>query len=74
MKKREIAKRMATQAGVSQGEAADRLDRMVGQILSNARQGKETPLPGLGKFTQGPEGQVVFQPEGGKRRDPHSRR
>lgn len=66
MKKPDIAKRLARQTGVSEAEAADRLDRMVGRILSNLRQGKETPLPGLGKFTHDAHGKVVFQPEGGK--------
>jgi nucleoid DNA-binding protein len=69
MKKPEIAKRMARQSGVSQGEAADRLDRMVQQILTNLRNGKETPLPGLGKFTHGPDGKIAFEPEGDKPRD-----
>jgi nucleoid DNA-binding protein len=68
MKKREIAKRMATQSGVSEGEAADRLDTVVQQILSNLRKGKETPLPGLGKFTHGPDGRIAFEPEKGTRR------
>jgi nucleoid DNA-binding protein len=63
MKKSEIAQRMATQSGVSQGEAADRLDRMVRKILSNLRKGRETPLPGLGKFTHGPDGKIAFVPE-----------
>jgi nucleoid DNA-binding protein len=69
MKKPEIAKRIARQAGVSPGEAADRLDGMVQQILSNLRKGKETPLPGLGKFTHGPDGKIAFEPEEGKPRD-----
>jgi nucleoid DNA-binding protein len=69
MKRPEIAKRMATQSGVSEGEAADRLDRMVQQILSNLRKGKETPLPGLGKFTHGPDGKIAFEPEGGSGSD-----
>ena len=50
MKKPEIAKRMARQSGVSQAEAADRLDQVVHRILSNLRKGKETDVPGLGKF------------------------
>jgi nucleoid DNA-binding protein len=69
MKKSEIAQRIATQSGVTEGEAADRLDRMVRQILSNLRKGRETPLPGLGKFTHGPDGKIAFVPEGGKGRD-----
>jgi len=73
MKKREIARRLASQSGVSQGEAADRLDRIVDQILANLRKGKETPLPGLGKFTTGPDGKVAFEPEGANTGDtqPH---
>ena len=69
MKKPEIAKRMARQSGVSEAEAADHLDRMVHHILLNLRKGKETPLPGLGKFTHGPDGEIRFEPEGGKPRD-----
>ncbi|SPE41788.1 hypothetical protein SBA3_4600010 [Candidatus Sulfopaludibacter sp. SbA3] len=67
MKKPDIAKRMARQAGVSPGEAADRLDRVVRDILSNLRKGKETAWPGLGRFTPGPDGQVAFQREPGGR-------
>jgi nucleoid DNA-binding protein len=68
MKKPDIAKRMARQSGVSEAEAADRLDRVVHQILSNVRKGKEASLPGLGRFKQGPDGKVVFEREGGRRR------
>jgi nucleoid DNA-binding protein len=69
MKKPESAKPMARQAAVSPAEAADRLDRVVHQILSNLRRGKEVPLPGLGKFTHGPDGKVRFEREGGDPRD-----
>ena len=68
MKKSDIAKRMARQAGVSEAEAADRLDHVVRQILSRLRQGKEASLPGLGTFTQSPDGKVAFERQGGKRR------
>ena len=68
MKKPDIAKRMARQAGVSEAEAADRLDRVVHQILRNLRQGKAASLPGLGKFRPRPDGGVAFEPQGGKRR------
>ncbi|HKA01143.1 MAG TPA: hypothetical protein VKE70_31740 [Candidatus Solibacter sp.] len=39
MKKPEIAKDIARQAGVSEGEAADRLDRVVQDTLSKLRDG-----------------------------------
>jgi nucleoid DNA-binding protein len=67
MKKPDIAKRMARQLGVSEGEAADRLDRVVHQILRKLRRGKDAPLPGLGRFRQGPDGKVSFEREGGGR-------
>ena len=63
MKKAEIAKRMARRSGVSEAEAADRLDRVVHQILSKLRDGKEAPLPGFGKFIVGTDGKVNFQRE-----------
>jgi nucleoid DNA-binding protein len=67
MKKPDIAKRIARQSRVSEAEAADRLDRMIHQILSNLRKGRETPLPGLGKLTRGPDGKLAFELEGRKR-------
>ncbi|HZT30208.1 MAG TPA: HU family DNA-binding protein [Bryobacteraceae bacterium] len=51
MKKPELARRLARQSGVSKAEAADQLDRVVHQILSNLRKGQPAALPGLGMFT-----------------------
>jgi nucleoid DNA-binding protein len=68
MRKAEIAKRMARSAGVSEAEAADRLDRVVRQILENLRRGRPALLPGLGEFRTGPDGLVSFEPRGEKRR------
>jgi len=63
MKKPEIAKRLARQSGETQGEAADRLDRVVRQIVSKLRRGEEAPLPGLGRFKVGEDGRVSFERE-----------
>jgi nucleoid DNA-binding protein len=63
MKKPEIAKGMARQAGVTEGEAADRVDRVVRQVLSRLRKGQDTELPGLGRFTHGPDGRLAFERE-----------
>ena len=68
MKKPDIAKRIARQTGLSEAEAADRLDHVVHQILRKLRQGKEASLPGLGTFTPRPGGKVAFQRQGGKGR------
>jgi len=69
MKKPEIAKRLARRSGVSEAEAADRLDHLVHQILSKLRKGKEAPLPGFGKFTVGTDGKVNFQRDAEGRRE-----
>ena len=61
MKKPELARRLARQAGVSNAEAADQLDRVVHQILRGLREGKSVPLPGLGRFRPGPPWE--FEPE-----------
>ena len=63
MKKPEIAKRLARQAGVSSAEAADQLDRVVHEILAKLRAGQSAPLPGLGRFTPGPKGAFQFEKE-----------
>lgn len=64
MKKREIANQLARKSGVSPAEAADRLDYIVHQILTQLREGKEAPLPGFGTFALGPDGEVTFEPAG----------
>ena len=69
MKKPEIARRMARQSGVTRGEAADRLDHVVREILGGLRQGKPARLPGLGSFRTGPDGRLIFQREPRKRLD-----
>jgi nucleoid DNA-binding protein len=64
MRKAEIAKKMARAAGVSEAEAADRLDRVVRQILESLRRGRPASLPGLGEFRTGSDGKVAFEPRG----------
>ena len=68
MKKPDIAKMMARQSGGTPGEAADRLDSLVLDILGALRAGKPARLPGLGCFRPGAGGRLAFQRERGKRR------
>ena len=63
MKKPDIARRLARRSGVSTAEAADRLDRMVSQILENIRKGREVSLPGLGHFVRNANGTLVCVPQ-----------
>jgi len=67
MKKQEIAKQIARQSGVTQGEAADRLDRVVLEILERLREGKSAHFPGMGHFRSGTDGKVAFRREKGRR-------
>ena len=69
MKKPDIAKRMARESGLSEAEAADRLDRVVHQILSNLRRGRSSPFPGLGKFTTAANGAIRFEADPERRHD-----
>jgi nucleoid DNA-binding protein len=68
MKKPELAKGLALESGLTEAEAADRLDRVVNDIIARLRRGQPAPLPGLGKFTEGAGGKLTFQREGRKRR------
>lgn len=56
-----MAKRIAKQSGVSPAEAADRLDRVVHEIVSRLRKGEAAQLPGLGKFTPGRRWEFKFE-------------
>ncbi|HXK04154.1 MAG TPA: HU family DNA-binding protein [Verrucomicrobiae bacterium] len=68
MKKPEIVRRLARQTGVSEAEAADRLDRVVHQIVTGLRNGRAPSLPGLGRFRTGADGKLKFDRRGGKSR------
>ena len=63
MRKPEIARRLARQSKSSVGEAADRLDRMVGDLLRKLKRGEAARLPGVGAFTRDADGGLAFQPE-----------
>lgn len=69
MRKPDIAKQLARRSRVSQGEAADRLDVVLQEIIADLRKGREPALPGLGKFKTGANGHISFEPEARKRHD-----
>ena len=68
MKKLEIAKGLAEASGLTEAEAADRLDRVVNDILARLRRGERAALAGLGSFTGKPGGKIAFRRDGGRRR------
>jgi nucleoid DNA-binding protein len=55
MKKSDLIRKMARQNGGDRGDAADRMDRAVTQILRTLRRGQRARLPGLGIITPGKE-------------------
>jgi hypothetical protein len=69
MKKSDIAKRMARQSKTSVGQAADSVDRLVQEIVAGLRHGQAANLPGLGKLSVKPNGDLSFDREGTHRRD-----
>ena len=71
MKKLDLAKMLARQSGISTSAAADRLDRLVSDIVKSLRRGEAANLPGLGKFRPGPVTHFVFE---GARRTPRKRK
>ena len=62
MKKQDIALRLARRARLSRAAAADRLDRLVHDILSELKRGNPVSLPGLGTFTPGKRLNFEFNP------------
>ena len=69
MRKAEIARRWARRSDSSVAEAADCLDRVVHSLLRSLRHGKDARVPGLGTFSPGKDGRVVFQREDAKPRE-----
>ena len=68
MKKKQIAKRLAKRSGISSAQAADQLDRVVHEILSQLRGGRAAPLPGLGTFLPGAKWEFQFEKKKGPRK------
>jgi nucleoid DNA-binding protein len=68
MRKSELANRLAKQAGVSTAEAADQLNHVVSQIISNLKKGQTAQLPGLGEFMPGSKWNFKFDRKGLARR------
>lgn len=69
MRKTQLTTRLARESGVTKAEAADQLDRVVHQIVTNLRKGRSAALPGLGKFKPGEKWQFEFdkgKPDAGR--------
>jgi nucleoid DNA-binding protein len=67
MKKLDITQRLARRARLPRAVAADRLDRLIHDILIELKRGNPVSLPGLGTFTPGKK--VNFQFDAQKAKD-----
>jgi hypothetical protein len=67
VKKQELAKGLAAESGLTEAEAADRLDGVVHEIVTKLKKGRPAALPGLGCFSKGRDGVVSFVRERGRR-------
>ncbi len=57
-----MARQLARDTGVSRGEAADQIDRLVTDVLKQLRSGHSADLPGFGQFAVNETGQIEFSP------------
>jgi nucleoid DNA-binding protein len=75
MKKQDLAARLARKARTSKAVAADRLDRIVHDIIAELKKGNPVALPGLGTFTPGKKLDFQFSqlktPNGPRREEKH---
>ena len=63
MKKGDLARRLARESRMSEGAAADQLDRVVNDLLQRVRRGEHASLPGLGTFRPGRNREFKFDSE-----------
>ena len=60
MKKEQLARRLAKESHLSQGAAADEVDRILNKLLERVRKGQPASLPGLGTFRPGGHRDIQF--------------
>ncbi len=53
MKKQDIAERLARKAKVTPADAADRLDKLIHDVLAELKRGHPVALPGIGTLSRG---------------------
>ena len=63
MKKEQLARRLAKESHISQGAAADEVDRILNNLLQRVRKGQPASLPGLGTFRPGGDRDFQFERE-----------
>jgi len=67
MRNTDIAHQIASESGISEGEAADQLDDVITSILRNLKKGRPADLPGFGRFRRDFQGCLQFTRTGTRR-------
>jgi len=62
MKKEQVARRLARESRMTEGAAADQVDRILSDLQQLMRNGQSASLPGLGTFRSGHKRDFPFDP------------
>jgi nucleoid DNA-binding protein len=62
MKKEQLARRLAKESRMTEGAAADQVDRILSDLQHLMRNGQSASLPGLGTFRSGRKQDFPFDP------------
>jgi|HubBroStandDraft_1064217.scaffolds.fasta_scaffold137103_3 nucleoid DNA-binding protein len=63
MKKEQVARRLAKESRITEGAAADQMDRILSDLRKKMRKGLSASLPGLGTFRPGRKQDFQFDPD-----------
>ena len=63
MKKEQVARRLAKESRMTEGAAADQMDRILSDLRKKMRKGQSASLPGLGTFRSGRKQEFQFDPD-----------
>jgi nucleoid DNA-binding protein len=67
MKKQQLARRLAKESRMTEGAAADQVDRILSDLQQLMRNGQSASLPGLGTFRSGRKRDFPFDPPKNKK-------
>jgi nucleoid DNA-binding protein len=63
MKKQQVARKLAKESRMTEGAAADQVDRILSDLRKKVRKGQSASLPGLGTFRSGRKQEFQFDPD-----------
>jgi nucleoid DNA-binding protein len=63
MKKQQVARKLAKESRMTEGAAADQVDRILSDLRKKVRKGQSASLPGLGTFRSSRKQEFQFDPD-----------